>query len=157
VLSAGLATIMEFGPWTVAPVTFLRQMYAAGATGTDPADSEQNFGLLRADFTHKLAFDVVRGRSPLLNRRVERSVRLLFRHASRRIVPTSDGRRIRGAGTCINLNPLLDSDIGNEPPPYRHTGSGDHPQPLQLDRSLDRPAGSVQLVSHSSFDGGAAI
>ena len=62
VLSAGLPTIMDFGPWTVAPVTFLRQMYAAGATGTDPADSEQNFGLLRADFTHKLAFDVVRGR-----------------------------------------------------------------------------------------------
>ncbi|WP_377450890.1 hypothetical protein [Rhodococcoides fascians] len=30
-------------------------------SGTDPADSEQNFGLLRADFTHKPAFDVVRG------------------------------------------------------------------------------------------------
>ncbi|MBY4225587.1 hypothetical protein HQO39_00940 [Rhodococcus fascians] len=68
---------------------FLRQMYAAGAAGfmgilnkastlpyigpvfvhslrdagTDPADAEQNFGLLRADFTHKPAFDVVRGRS----------------------------------------------------------------------------------------------
>ncbi|OZD63141.1 hypothetical protein CH268_09380 [Rhodococcus sp. 06-1460-1B] len=68
---------------------FLRQMYAAGAagfmgslneastlpyigpvfvhslrdSGTDPADAEQNFGLLRADFTHKPAFDVVRGRS----------------------------------------------------------------------------------------------
>jgi hypothetical protein len=155
VLSAGLATTMDFGSWTVAPVTFLRQMYAAGAAGfmdavalhpytfpftvendpngqwaqvdqayatmaangdggkkiwitelgaptgngpmavsedaqaaiigsslnkastlpyigpvfvhslrdagTDPADAEQNFGLLRADFTHKPAFDVVRG------------------------------------------------------------------------------------------------
>lgn len=66
---------------------FLRQMYAAGAagfmgslnkastlpytgpvfvhslrdSGTDPAAAGQNFGLLRADFTHKPAFDVVRG------------------------------------------------------------------------------------------------
>lgn len=74
-------------------MTFLRQMYAAGAAGfmgilnkastlpyigpvfvhslhdagTDPADAEQKFGLLRADFTHKRAFDVVRGRSRELN------------------------------------------------------------------------------------------
>ena len=52
VLSAGLATIMEFGPVFV---------HSLGDAGTDSADSEQNFGLLRADFTHKPAFDVVRG------------------------------------------------------------------------------------------------
>lgn len=66
---------------------FLRHVYAAGAagfmgslneastlpyigpvfvhslrdSGTDPADAEQNIGLLRADFTHKPTFDVVRG------------------------------------------------------------------------------------------------
>ena len=54
VLSAGLPTIMDFGP------VFVHSLRDAG---TDPADSEQNFGLLRADFTHKPTFDVVRGRS----------------------------------------------------------------------------------------------
>ncbi|OZC56320.1 hypothetical protein CH289_06255 [Rhodococcus sp. RS1C4] len=33
VLSAGLATTIDTGAWTVAPVTFLQQMYAAGAGG----------------------------------------------------------------------------------------------------------------------------
>ncbi|KZF09498.1 hypothetical protein A2J03_02300 [Rhodococcus sp. EPR-157] len=33
VLSAGLATTIDTGGWTVAPVTFLQQMYAAGAAG----------------------------------------------------------------------------------------------------------------------------
>ncbi|MFY2791615.1 hypothetical protein [Rhodococcus sp. MALMAid1271] len=155
VLSAGLATTMNVGAWTVAPVTFLQQMYAAGAggfmdavalhpytfpftvendpngqwaqvdqaygtmmangdggkkiwitelgaptgnspmavtedaqaaiigsslskasslpyigpvfvhslrdSGLDPADAEQNYGLLRFDFSHKPAFGVVRG------------------------------------------------------------------------------------------------
>ncbi|SNT01541.1 hypothetical protein [Rhodococcoides kyotonense] len=33
VISAGLATTIDTGGWTVAPVTFLQQMYAAGAAG----------------------------------------------------------------------------------------------------------------------------
>lgn len=33
VLSGGLATTMDVGGWTVAPVTFLQQMYASGAAG----------------------------------------------------------------------------------------------------------------------------
>ena len=36
-------------------------MHSLRDAGTDPADAEQNFGLLRADFTHKPTFDVVRG------------------------------------------------------------------------------------------------
>ncbi|MEW1878613.1 hypothetical protein AB0O58_02845 [Rhodococcus sp. NPDC080181] len=57
VLSAGLPTIMDFGP------VFVHSLRDSGTDPADPADPEQNFGLLRADFTHKSAFDVVRGRS----------------------------------------------------------------------------------------------